>query len=345
MHNNTSNSNPKPCVHGASLLGKLTPKIAAIFIHYNQYGIITQGFLKLVRSALKCGFATFFVSTSENLRGYEDLASEGIIILKRENIGYDFGSLLEARRVILLSNKHIHLRRIVVCNNSMLNVGSEGFGFDSVLDQLTSSSEDLVGITESFERKNYHIQTPHFSVSGKFFFSEAFTNFASRYIASLKNTIAQRENAIINGELEMSRVAIEHGFSTKAIFPISMLLGLNSLSSVIDLSEKFRNALTKEINPLNHPEWLNNLTSDFSREILPLKPGFEDYNPIQACWALLLLKKYFFIKREILEIRSQQDMRCLTPPFLLYSVLELIRPIKFEDSDLLELSANFVVRS
>jgi len=331
-------------VQGITNLGKIPLRVASIFIHYNQYGRISKGFRILVESSLRAGYCTIFVTTSPHLASCQDLVDKGAVVLIRENIGYDFGSLIEVRDLLSKAIFTARIKRVVVCNNSMMNIGSLGFGSDPILDQLVSASEDLVGITESYERRNYHIQTYHFSLSGAFFFSEYFDKFSTSYRLGTVQASQVRDHAIVNGELELTQLALENNMTTSVLFPINRLLSLESLEKLVILQSRIHSSISKSASFSDETSRFAHLLRDILPDALPVTYGLKDYNPVQSCWLILILSGYLFFKREILEIRVENDVKSRSAHFLFYPILSAAGIDLDHAYDIVDLKYNFVVR-
>lgn len=312
--------------------------IASVYIHHHASGLVSKGFLQLIRSSISRNHATFFVTTSSLNDYYKNiLTSLGVFILERENIGYDFASLLSIRSKI---NALPSINRIVVLNSSMLNISSYGFGHDKILDQLASSSDDLLSITSSLERFGFHIQTYHYSISSRFFFSSAFDKLASSYLGSLRDVDDHREYAICNGEAMLAYTAVTNGFSTNQIFPFHRLFHINNIKKLKRIQDRLNNL----IQPLlfaDCPEGVDP-SSFLFHEFLPKKTGMADYNPALMSWLILLLNNYYFIKRELL---LPQDDRFIQRVFSInhyfYTIISLLNFKHVDELDLSDLQSWF----
>ncbi|EDY38003.1 hypothetical protein CPCC7001_882 [Cyanobium sp. PCC 7001] len=248
----------------------------------------------------------------------QELSSLNLAIAVRANYGYDFGSIREARD-LLMKHDLLQSSRYVFINSSMLNIASHGFGQDAFLDALANQScgDDLLGITGSFEDRSYHIQTYFFSVSSKLFESKAFGRFLGDYIRGLKVTKeSPRLYAIKNGELKLTRFAISQGMS------VGTLLFNGGFPTIEDyeLMKELSGSLAKylHVDFVGQRTKLHSLIDDFSSEWMP-SAGLQ-FNPSQSCWALLMAKGFLFIKREALEL---SDSRSIHAP----SVCAMITPL------------------
>jgi len=311
-------------VVGLAGLAQIQSPVTVIFIHYHPDDYVAPGFVKLVQSAVQSGFRVVFVSTSRPSRALPQLGEyPSLAYIHRENHGYDFGALKDARD-ILLRHGLLGDGRYVVLNSSMLNLASAGFGSDSVLDELTSPSTkaDLLGVTASYQGTGYHIQTFFYSASSDWFCSPKCTRFFEGYTNGLARTkLPAREYAIQAGELGLSQAAMNAGYSVRSIFDDLCLPKRECYEQI----EALREAVASLIPHFNLYELSagHDSTSNPSYhryEWLP-KLGLQS-NPSQTCWSLLLFRGFFFLKRELLEFPHGQSHHAPSVVALLMPLME-----------------------
>lgn len=277
-----------------------------------------------MQSAIGSGFRVMFVSTARPSRAVPQLGDcPGLAYVHRDNHGYDFGALKDARDTL---EQHGLLAdgRYVVLNSSMLNIASSGFGSDPVLDQLasTESEEDLLGVTASYETSGYHIQTYFYSFSSNWFRSDECKRFLDKYQQGLlKTKLSPRNYAIQFGELSLSQAAMNAGYSVRAIFDDLCLPTAECYSQIADL----RRSIVKLVPSLESLEWsaLHSSSSNpvfHQFEWLP-RLGLQS-NPSQSCWSLLLYRRFFFLKRELLELSQVQAHHAPSVAALLMPLLD-----------------------
>lgn len=306
---NRTRTRVKPTIKrvvGLAAFAQVHSRVTVVFIHYHPDEYIAPGFAKLVQSAIQSGFRTMFVSTARPSRVLPQLGEcPSLAYVHRENYGYDFGALKDARDV-LVHHGLLHGGRYVILNSSMLNLASAGFGSDQVLDELcTPSCEvDLLGVTASYEASGYHIQTYFYSASSNWFCSRECTCFLDRYMNGfVKTKLDAREYAIKNGELALSRAAMNEGFSVSSIYDDLCLPTLECYSQI----EALRKAMITVLPNLDlyRPSATQDPTSNPSSYWLEWLPrlGLQS-NPSQSCWSILLFRRFFFLKRELLEFSN-----------------------------------------
>ena len=321
---------------GLRSLADIKSPITVIFIHYHPNEYVSPGFAKLVQSACQSGFRAIFVSSSRPSKILSQIGNcPGLACIHRHNRGYDFGSLKDARDTIRKHGLDTEGRYVVV-NSSMLNLASEGFGKDPILDQLTRTNDknDLLGITASYEKSIYHIQTFFYSVSSHLFNSEDFERFLQRYENGLQKTkLSPRDYAIKYGELSLSKFAINAGYKVDSIFSDFCLPSSKSYAEIESIHED----LQKLIPAYDSLDWSSShpLASNplkLQSEWLP-RLGMHS-NPVQSCWSLMLKRQFFFIKRELLEFSHPDGHHSPSVVALLLPVLETLNASIPEWSDL-----------
>jgi hypothetical protein len=317
----TLQGNPNPTllkVTGLHRLAASPASVTVIFVHYHHRGLVTDGFKQLIHSSVEAGFRSLLVSSKISEQAIQELSDLNLAIAVRANYGYDFGSIREARE-LLMKHGLLESGRYVFINSSMLNVASHGFGQDAFLDALANqnSSYDLLGVTGSFEDRSYHIQTYFFSASSKLFESKAFGRFLGDYIRGLKATKeSPRLYAIKNGELKLTKFAISQGMSVGTLLFNGGLPPIEDYELMKGLSENLAKYL--HVDFIGQRTKLHSLIDDFSSEWMP-SAGLQ-FNPSQSCWALLLAKGFLFLKREALEL---SDSRSIHAP----SICAMITPV------------------
>lgn len=327
----------EPRITGLDKFAASLSRVTVLFIHYHHRGLITAGYLKVISSAIECGYRVVLVSTKLSDSWSEKLASMPIAVIQRGNSGYDFGSLQAARR-ILMEHGLFGSKRYVVINSSMLNIASHGFHGDPFLDALVDPPDeaDLVGITSSYEDRSFHIQTFFFSVSQRMFEAKTFGRFLGDYLRGLNSTKeATRTYAIKNGELKLTRYALSQGFLIRSLLFHHGLPDVAAFREMKLLSRKMARLLEDE-DGLVCANNIKSLINDFSSEWIP-KAGLQ-YNPSQACWALLMSRGFLFLKREVLELSETRSIHAPSVCALLMPLLSLLALEIPEWSDLNQLA-------
>lgn len=311
-------------VIGLAGLAQIQSPVTVIFIHYHPDEYVAPGFAKLVQSAVESGFRAVFVSTSRPSRALPQLGEcPSLAYIHRDNHGYDFGALKDARD-ILVRHGLLGDGRYVVLNSSMLNLASAGFGKDWVLDKLSAPGEkaDLLGVTASYEYDGYHIQTYFYSLSSDWFCSRECKSFLDKYNRGLAKTkLSPRNYAIKAGELSLSRVATKAGYDVRSIFEDLLLPNKECYEQAESLTDAVRKLIPRlDLYDLASAGPLTSNPANFKNELLP-KLGMQT-NLSHSFWALLLFRQFLFLKRELLELKDPAAVHAPSVVALLIPVLE-----------------------
>lgn len=301
-------------------------RTTVIFIHFHPREWFAPGFLKLIESACSSGYRVIVASNARPSKASHLLKLGDLAYLQRANIGYDFGAMRDVRS-LLSTHGLLEDGRYVVLNSSLLNIASAGFGADPVLDRLARQEQDadLLGITSSYEKVGYHLQSYFYSASGSLFRSSKFGDWLEAYWRGLDSTkLTPRNYAIQKGELRFTAWALRSGFKVAAVFdhfhlPTAELY--RQVSSLVDQLLLLLGPSIQEIPLPVRPEGPH-LLDTFRYEWLP-RLGFQS-NPTQAWWALMLMNNFLFVKRELLENGFIRGNSALTVHALMMPLLEVV---------------------
>jgi len=301
-------------------------RTTVVFIHFHPREWFAPGFLKLIESACSSGYRVIVASNARPSKASHLLKLGDLAYLQRANIGYDFGALRDVRS-LLFTHGLLEDGRYVVLNSSLLNIASAGFGADPVLDRLARQEQDadLLGITSSYEKVGYHIQSYYYSASGSLFGSVKFGEWLDAYWRGLGSTrLTPRNYAIQKGELRFTAWASRSGYKVAALFDHFHLPTTDLYRQVNSLADQLLQLLGPSIQttPLPARPEGPHLLETFRYEWLP-RLGFQA-NPTQAWWALLLMNDFHFMKRELLENGFIRGNSALTVHALMIPLLEAV---------------------
>jgi hypothetical protein len=308
------------------LLAGNPSRTTIIFIHFHPREWFAPGFLKLIESACSSGYRVIVASNARPSKASNLLKLGNLAYVQRVNLGYDFGALRDVRS-LLSTHGLLEDGRYVVLNSSLLNIASAGFGSDPVLDRLAQQDQDtdLLGITSSYEKVGYHIQSYFYSASGSLFRAAKFGEWLDAYWRGLgASKLTPRNYAIQKGELRLTAWASRTGYKVASVFDHLHLPTADLSRQVHSLADQLLLTLGPSIEstPLaSRPEGPQ-LLDTFRYEWLP-RLGFQA-NPMQAWWALLLFNDFFFIKRELLDNSFVRGNCALTVHALMLPLLEAI---------------------
>jgi hypothetical protein len=132
----------------------------------------------------------------------------------KRNLGYDFGSW--ATGIYAIADLLAGLEEMVLINDSIIGLQ---FDIAGVLEQVRRRGADLVGLTDSYERA-YHLQSYFLWLGPRICRSSLLEVFMARYPFT-----SEKEVAIKEGEVGLSRFLLEHGFTAKALYPYEQVAG------------------------------------------------------------------------------------------------------------------------
>jgi len=301
-------------------------RTTVIFIHFHPREWFAPGFLKLIESACSSGYRVIVASNARPSKATGLLKLGNPAYVQRVNIGYDFGALRDVRE-LLAAHGLLEDGRYVILNSSMLNIASAGFGADPVLDRLAQQDQeaDILGVTSSYEKVGYHIQSYFYSVSGSLFRAARFGEWLDAYWRGLGETkLTPRNYAIEKGELRLTAWALRSGYKVAAVFDHFHLPTADLYRQVNSLADQLLLLLGPSIQCIALPVRPEGpqLLETFRYEWLP-RLGFQA-NPTQAWWALFLINDFFFVKRELLENGFVSGNCALTVHALMLPLFEAI---------------------
>ncbi len=192
-----------PGVQDGALEGKV-----CVFVHFDRRGVIHEFVLFYLQSLRDAGFRIVFVSNAPKLdpAGLESLRSLAHLVLRRSNVGYDFGAYRDGISVIPDLAK---LEFLLLANDSVYGPFSP---IADMLGQIDQGRAQFWSLTDSWER-NYHLQSYFLLFNQKAIASEAFRKFwrGVRYINSKTYVIRKYE-------LGLSRNLMKAGLRGAALY-------------------------------------------------------------------------------------------------------------------------------
>lgn len=180
----------------------------AIFSHFDADGVLHDFVAYYLRQIAEAGFTIVFVSNASRLRPetVERLRPWCGLILRRANIGYDFGAYKDGLARIP------DLRRVEL----LLLANDSVYGPFRPLPEILAGldgSADVWGITDSWE-KHFHLQS-YFLLFGRAALqAPIFSQFWSRW-----RYVNSKYWNISRGEIGLSRELSAHGLRCQALYP------------------------------------------------------------------------------------------------------------------------------
>jgi len=180
----------------------------AVFNHYDRQGVVHDFVAHYIRQLTEAGFTIIFVSNSPGLSQatVERLLPSCALILRRANVGYDFGALKDGIAQIPT------LERV----DSLLLANDSVYGPFHALGDIVArmdQSADVWGITDNWAHR-FHLQSFFLLFGRTAVQSPAFARFwsAVRYVQS-------KEWIIEKYEIGLTGALVAGGLTCRALFP------------------------------------------------------------------------------------------------------------------------------
>jgi len=254
-----------------------------LFCHFHPNGIIYDHTKRLCLFFEKLGINVVFISCYLTSESEEWLAQNVSSLIVRKNIGRDFGAWKDGIAFLKENNLYDICSELYLINDSVFCITPY---LDEVYFQknfIQDKDTDFIGLTESFQI-SYHIQSYCLKFNNKIIKSLQFQDFWNEF-----PLINQKSYIIEKGEIKLSHVLINVGFTYKAIYGFEYLLSINNLANLFAILYELRlssSIVSKKI----HERIIDEL---FFVELTQV-------NPTHHYWLLLLTAKCPFIKRELI---------------------------------------------
>jgi len=212
----THNSNHFDIVKEKEILkGKV-----AVLVFYPRGSLIDSN-LRLLDALLKNQYQVILVmNESKDIDTWiEKLKSLPITIIKRPNMGRDFGAYQCGFRYLMNSQRLSNISKVLMANDSIVYGGN----FSDFFAKYEQDPHPWVSAFINFE-KHTHAQSFFQSFTGEILHLESFQNFWRNYYPS-----DRRIHAIDNGEVKLSRTLIDSGYFPSTIITAKSLI--NSLGN------------------------------------------------------------------------------------------------------------------
>lgn len=189
------------------------PKIA-IVAQWSKESVLSLSTNRLLSQLIRNGFEVVLVSACENSETLvlEDEILKRITILRKPNVGYDFGSW----SIGLLTFPEIRkAKEVLLINDS--NSGPFG-DISDLLENFNSSPFDITGVTDSLQHR-YHIQSFMMHFKNDALNSKSMLNF-------WKNIRSQNTklDVVLAYELGLTSSAQGNGLYVGAVYPWNILI-------------------------------------------------------------------------------------------------------------------------
>ena len=252
----------------------------AIFVHYDRHGQVADYVRYYLEQLATAGYGILFVTNSPKLTStaLADLQCRCDLILRRRNVGYDFGAYRDALHEIPDLGK---LDSLILANDS---VYGPFHPLAELLAQTDPQQADIWGINDSYDRY-YHLQS-YFLVLHR----PALTNARLRAFWDQILYVRSKGFVVHFYEVGFSRAALQAGLRLKALCPYRELTAAS-----IEALRRLPLATPEERAKLFHGDYLRIIHDQLVTGI--------PVNPSHLFWDQMLIRyRCPFLKRELLTL-------------------------------------------
>ncbi|KAA1053994.1 Alpha-L-Rha alpha-1,2-L-rhamnosyltransferase/alpha-L-Rha alpha-1,3-L- rhamnosyltransferase [Azospirillum argentinense] len=252
-------------------------KRLVVFVHYDRKGIVHDFARHYLRQLADSGFAIVFVSNAPTLGASEVdwLQRHCALILRRANVGYDFGAYKEGIAAI---PDLATLDTLLLANDSVYGPLHHIAG---VLERMEPETADVWGASDCWEF-SFHLQSYFLVFHKPALQSPAFAEFWSklRYVQS-KTWI------IMKYEVGLTRAMRQAGLRCRAAFPYR-----DAAAALIEAVVE-RDILSEGIDPVR---------KNFIQQVFRIINAGRPLNSTHFFWDYMIAQMDFpFLKRELLQ--------------------------------------------
>jgi lipopolysaccharide biosynthesis protein len=251
---------------------------AAVFVHFDALGNISEYVEFYVRALAQEGFAIHFVSNSPRLKSeaLQKIIPHCIRVCTRRNIGHDFGAYRDG---ILTIPDIENLDSLLIANDS---VYGPLHPLSALLTIASPDVADVWGASDNWD-KYYHLQSYFILFHRKALRSSSFHKFWTGY-----RCINDRNLVIKKGEMGLTQALLADGLNCRACFPYERLA-----SAFMERLSKMGDADREHILPTHRA---------FLAHVADVIEGGGPLNPTHYFWDILIEDLHFpFIKRDLLQ--------------------------------------------
>ncbi|CAO3383420.1 rhamnan synthesis F family protein [Azospirillum argentinense] len=178
-----------------------------VFVHYDRQGVVHDFVRHYLRQLHDIGFSIVFVSNAPRLVQVEALQDICALVIRRDNVGYDFGAYKEGIAAVPDLGA---LDMLLLANDS---VYGPLYHLGGLLDRMGPEEADVWGASDSWER-SFHLQSYFLLFHKAALTAPAFAAFwrQLRYVQS-KTWIVRKY------EIGLTRTLRRSGLNCRAAFP------------------------------------------------------------------------------------------------------------------------------
>jgi len=247
-------------------------------MHFDRNGAVHDYVHYYVEQMSKAGFAIVFVSNAPRLQpaSIERLTPLCASILRRDNVGYDFGALKDGMATIPSLDR---IGTLLLANDSVYGPFHD---LGDIIGRMDMDEADAWGITDSWDR-SFHLQSFFLLFGRRALASNAFRRFWSRL-----RYVQSKTWIVDHYELGLTTALLRDGLRCRALFPYRQA----ATQLVEGVTLRRAPFPYSQLNP-THEHFLESVVSAVERGV-PL-------NPTHSFWAHLIARMGCpFVKRELL---------------------------------------------
>jgi len=280
------------------------PKVA-VFSHFDRRGVVHDFVHFYLEEISKAGYTLIFVSNAPELRPADlaRLIPRCGLVLRRDNVGLDFGGFKDA---IACIPDLARLDSLLLANDSVYGPFHD---LASIIGRMDMAAADVWSITDNWDRR-FHLQTFFVLFGRRALQSEAFRRFWPhvRYLQAKVGVVARYE-------IGLTRSLLAGGLRCRALFPYRT----TALALTEALNESKRDGRKK----------LGSRQQRFVRQVLDAIDEGTPLNSTHFFWDFLIGQLGCpFLKRDLL-----RDNPVRVPGILRWE--EVIRSVSRYDTDLI----------
>ena len=174
----------------------------AVLAHYSDHPRVSRSFRELVGQLAAHGYTTLIVSAAspEEPLEWDDMLPDDAVVVRKPNVGYDFGSWALGLTLGPVSRAS----RVLIANDSMIGPFTS---LHPALEQFESTTADVWGMTDSYQYM-HHVQTYMLGFVGGVLAEPPLQQFwrSTRHEPT-------KWDVIRRGELRLSRVLAVEGYA------------------------------------------------------------------------------------------------------------------------------------
>ena len=208
-------------------LSSHNPSRVLLFHHHDDDGYMPLTWLNFLNLAQQSNWQVIVTTSFLRIDLSAYLSNCGVLVVKRFNIGLCLGAYRDISELIDLSGLSKSISSFVLMNDSCLLVRSP----QSLLDHLESFhhqysdvSPTLAGLTDSFERSEYHLQSFFLYANNALLSHKAWSRFWLNFQIN-----CSKDQLIASGEIGLSQNLLSNGVSLRTYYPLVDSLVSNSV--------------------------------------------------------------------------------------------------------------------